>query len=602
MNKIKDYLKKNRRQLIISLLISIITMYFWTEYQDEKINKIDKITYNQYLELLEEDKIDGVYYNESSEWMTITLYNDETKEMSLEDRIDYKGYTKDDKRLVYFPGAKEFSRTELLKKNIILKIVPAKSTPLENIFNVITLIFPVFWIIMIFTMLKASLGSTESKKDLIQTSDKKFSDVINHEEIMDDIKFITDLVQHPEKGKDIGATVPKGILLSGPPGNGKTLIAKVIAGEANVPFVCANASKFIDRFVGQGARNVRELFKVAKQVAPCVMFIDEIDAVGDREHNKGTQENDQTINALLQAMDGFTGREGIFIIAATNRPDAIDEALVRSGRFDRQIIVGPPKNWRERKNLFDFYLDKFATTDDIDVENLSRQTSGFSGADIEAVCNEASIIAMMAGKKAIDHACVEEAIDKKIFKGNRSKKEEYLEDKKIVAYHEAGHAVMNYLLGEPIARASIQSTVSGVGGVVFSEDKDSVFMTNKDFENRILICYAGRASEEIKYDHVVTTGASNDITQATKVMTQYIEHYGFDKEFGMLDISVLSTEHLIDSGEITKKLSKMSRDLYAKCLNLLKENYRLVEAIAEALLEEETLSGEQITSIIKTHQ
>ena len=455
---------------------------------------------------------------------------------------------------------------------------------------------------MIFTMLKASLGSTESKKDLIQTSDKKFSDVINHEEIMDDIKFITDLVQHPEKGKDIGATVPKGILLSGPPGNGKTLIAKVIAGEANVPFVCANASKFIDRFVGQGARNVRELFKVAKQVSPCVMFIDEIDAVGDREHNKGTQENDQTINALLQAMDGFTGREGIFIIAATNRPDAIDEALVRSGRFDRQIIVGPPKNWRERKNLFDFYLDKFATTDDIDVENLSRQTSGFSGADIEAVCNEASIIAMMAGKKAIDHACVEEAIDKKIFKGNRSKKEEYLEDKKIVAYHEAGHAVMNYLLGEPIARASIQSTVSGVGGVVFSEDKDSVFMTNKDFENRILICYAGRASEEIKYDHVVTTGASNDITQATKVMTQYIEHYGFDKEFGMLDISVLSTEHLIDSGEITKKLSKMSRDLYAKCLNLLKENYRLVEAIAEALLEEETLSGEQITSIIKTHQ
>lgn len=602
MNKIKDYLKKNRRQLIISLLISIITMYFWTEYQDEKINKIDKITYNQYLELLEEDKIDGVYYNESSEWMTITLYNDETREMSLEDRIDYKGYTKDDKRLVYFPGTKEFSRTELLKKNIMLKIVAAKSTPLENIFNVITLIFPIFWIIMIFTMLKASLGSTESKKDLIQTSDKKFTDVINHEEIMDDIKFITDLVQHPEKGKDIGATVPKGILLSGPPGNGKTLIAKVIAGEANVPFVCANASKFIDRFVGQGARNVRELFKVAKQVAPCVMFIDEIDAVGDREHNKGTQENDQTINALLQAMDGFTGREGIFIIAATNRPDAIDEALVRSGRFDRQIIVGPPKNWRERKNLFDFYLDKFATTDDIDVENLSRQTSGFSGADIEAVCNEASIIAMMAGKKAIDHACVEEAIDKKIFKGNRSKKEEYLEDKKIVAYHEAGHAIMNYLLGEPIARASIQSTVSGVGGVVFSEDKDSVFMTNKDFENRILICYAGRASEEIKYDHVVTTGASNDITQATKAMTQYIEHYGFDKEFGMLDVSVLSAEHLVDSGEITKKLSKMSRDLYIKCLDMLKENYRLVEAIAEALLEEETLSGEQITSIIKTHQ
>lgn len=600
LNKIKEFLKKNKIQLIVSLVLSIATVWIWNDYQETKQNKIEKITYNEYVQLIKEDKIDTVYYNESNEWMTVTLFNNETKDLTFEERLEYEDYKKEDKRLVLFPGSREFERTTLMEDNIIVDIVDRKSSPLETIFNGITIVLPIFWIVMIFSMLRTSIAGDTSKKDLIQTSDVKFDDIIGHDEILDDIKFITELIQHPEIGDKIGAKVPKGILLSGDPGCGKTLIAKAIAGEAGVPFLYQNASSFIDRFVGMGAKHVRDLFKVAKSVAPCVVFIDEIDAIGvDREHNKGTQENDQTIDAMLQAMDGFSGREGIFIIAATNRPDVLDKALTRAGRFDRQIVVSKPRNWQIRKDLFDHYLSKFTVAENIDVENISKQVAGFTGADIAAICNEASIIAVMNEKEAIDHDCIEEAIDKKIFKGNRAKHEQYFEDKKIVAYHESGHAIMNYLLGEPIARASIQSTVSGVGGVVFNEDKESVFMTNKDFENQVLVLYAGRASEEIKYNDIVTTGASNDITQATKLMTHYIEHYGFDKEFGMLDVSVLSKEHLVDSAEITKKISNMSRELYSNCVKMLTENYHLVEALANALLDVEVLSGKEIYDVIE---
>ena len=597
--KIIEWIKKNKSSIIISFILSITITTIWQSYFSSKeIEEIETISYNEFLELVEDDKVDEIFYNKANEWMTITLYNEETKNMSIKDRLDYEGYENSDKRLVAYPNYDEF-RKDMLGHNINLTVINENLTIIERIFSLISIMFPLLWIFIIAKMLVSQTSGDIKKKDIIQTSDVKFDDIIGHEEILDDVKFITELIKNPEKGKEIGAKVPKGILLSGDPGCGKTLIAKAIAGEAGVPFLYQNASCFVDRFVGMGAKHVRDLFKLAKQNAPCIIFIDEIDAIGgDRNNGKGTSENDQTINALLQEMDGFSGREGIFVIAATNRPDILDSAIVRAGRFDRQIIVSPPRSWEVRKELFNHYLDKFQISDDIDVDNLSKQVAGFTGADIAAICNEASIIAVMNNKSCIDNECIEEAIDKKIFKGNRSKKEQFYEDKKIVAYHEAGHAVMSYLLNEPIARASIQSTVSGVGGVVFNEDKDSVFQTKKDFENRVLICYAGRASEEIKFDDI-TTGASNDITQATQVMTQYVEKFGFDKEFGLLDISVLSKEHLMNSREITHKLSKMSNTLYNKCKDLLNENYNLVEILATKLLDVETLSGNEIMELFK---
>ena len=596
--KIREWFKKNRGLIIISFLASIITITILQNRQLSQQPEIKTISYQEFEQLVEEEKVDSIYYNKSNEWMTITLFNVESKTLDAKERLNYQGYTNEDKRNVSYPAYEEF-RHDMLSNNINMIIVDPKVSFIEKALSIVSLMFPLLWVFIIMRMLISSTQGNVKRKEIIQTSNVKFTDIIGHEEILEDVKFITELIKNPKLGDDIGAKVPKGILLSGEPGTGKTLIAKAIAGEAGVPFLYQNASSFIDRFVGMGAKNVRDLFKLAKENAPCVLFIDEIDAIGgNRNNGKGTSENDQTINALLQEMDGFTGREGIFIIAATNRPDILDSALVRAGRFDRQIIVSAPRDWGVRKDLFEHYLNKFKVLDDVNIVNLSKQTAGFTGADIAAICNEASIIAVMQEKDAIDMDCIEEAIDKKIFKGNRAKKEKYFEDKKIVAYHESGHAVMSYLLGEPIARASIQSTVSGVGGVVFNEDKDSVFQTNIDFENRVLICYAGRASEEIKFNYV-TTGASNDITQATNVMMNYIEKFGFDKEFGLLDIGVLSKEHLINSEEITNKLSNMSRNLYEKSLSLLKDNYKLVENLATKLLEVGTLSGEEITELFK---
>lgn len=601
MKKFFEYCKTHKKQIVKYILwivwIWVLLSMFLSDMT--KDSNIEIVPYSSFLEDVKSGKVDTIYYNSDMEYMTYTLFNDDTKDMSLEDRKSYKHYKNSDKRQVLYPGGDEFRADMLEKYDVNLKVVSKPHSFLSILMDAITLAVPLAFFFVILSMFKQQMRGI-SKKDVIQKSDVKFTDIIGHEEILDDVKFITELISNPDKGNKIGAKAPKGLLLTGEPGTGKTLIAKAIAGEAGVPFLYQNASSFIEMYVGLGAKRVRDLFKIAREQAPCIIFIDEIDAIGtDRNSNKGTSENEQTINALLQEMDGFTGREGIFVIAATNRADKLDKALVRSGRFDRQITVNPPRDWTVRRDLFKHYLNKFSVSDDVDIDNLSKQVSGFTGADIAMVCNEASIIAMMQNKTAIDNDCIEEAIDKKVFHGNRSKKESFIEDKKIVAYHEAGHAVASYLLGEPIARASIQSTISGVGGAVFNEDKMTLFQTNRDFINRIMIAYAGRASEEIKFGDV-TTGASNDITQATDIIVQYVERFGFDKDFGMLDVSLLSERHLMSGNEMAQKFGHMSKDLYDDTLMLLKDNYDKVELLATKLLECETLSGDTITKLFES--
>lgn len=598
-SKFKKYIKQNKQKIIRMLITWVICVICllstMSSIKSQQLAKIEKVEYTEFLDDVKSGKVDTIYYSASDEWMTYTLLNDDTKDMTQDERENYT-YKSKDKRRVQYPAYDTF-RKDMLEEDVHLVLDRNNASIVEVLSMLISLAIPIVWIVLIMKMMNGQAKGVDAK-DIIQTSDVKFSDVIGQDEILDDVRFITELLKNRDLGEEIGAKVPKGILLSGEPGTGKTLIAKAIAGEAGVPFIYVNSSSLIEMFVGLGAKRVRETFKIARKNAPCIVFFDEIDSIGIKRDTRGSNtENEQTINALLQEMDGFTGRDGVFIIAATNRADKLDSALTRAGRFDRQIVINKPRDWKVRVKLFEFYLKRFSVSDDIDVETLAKQISGFTGADVAAICNEASIIAVMHKKSYIDMACLEEAIDKKVFKGNRAKEEHFKEDKKIVAYHEAGHAVMHYLLGEPMSRASIIGTTSGVGGVVFGEDSDTQFLTKEYYENRVKICYAGRASEQIKFNSV-TQGASSDITQATGILEEYVSRLGFDEEFGLLDMNVLAEKQIIDKSNAFELMQKKSKELYTETVELLIKNYDLVERLAQALLESETLSGKEIEEIL----
>lgn len=591
----------NNRNLYILLGVVLGTMLiaWFVMPHDVDTKNIEIMEYADFLTKLEAGEVDQISYNRSSEYMIVSFFNDETREMSPEDRQAYE-YPVESKRAVKYPATDTF-REMCLQYGATPTMWTASSSFMDIISTIVTLIMMGGMVLILVVMLKAGplASMTAREKDLIKTSDVKFSDVIGQDEVIEDLKFIVDLMKDPSMGEKIGAKIPKGLLLQGPPGTGKTMLAKAIAGEAGVPFLQQAGSSFIEMYVGVGAQRVRSLFKIARKNAPCVIFIDEIDAVGSARSKSGTSEHEQTVNALLEQMDGFSARDGVFIIAATNRADQLDEALVRPGRFDRAVTVNPPADWHARKKMFDHYLEKLTLAPDLDIENLARQTPGFTGADIAAICNEAGMIAVMTKKDTVDMACLEEAIDKKVFMGSRSKREQFKRDRHIVAFHEAGHAVMTWLLGEPISRASIQSTTSGVGGAVFGGDRESQFMTATDFRNQVMIAYAGRASEKIKFGDE-TTGASNDITQATGLLKQYVERFGFDKEMGMLDLSLLAKDRLVSAADTIKVLRRLSNELYTECTKLLKDNYRYVDVLAECLLSEESLAGPRIEHILQT--
>ena len=311
-----------------------------------------------------------------------------------------------------------------------------------------------------------------------------------------------------------------------------------------------------------------------------------------RGNNRGTSENDQTINALLAEMDGFGERGDVFVIAATNRAADLDKALVRAGRFDRTIKIEAPTKWETRKELFDHYLKDLKCSDDINTESLAKQTVGFSGADIAAVCREAGMVMFGRDGDILIHADLEEAIDKIVFKGNRSS-EEQKETLEIVAYHEAGHAIMNLLCGKPVARISIMGMTSGVGGAVFQSDDGKVFHTKESVEQDIMILYAGRASEEIKFGkNNITDGAGNDITEATKLLVNYLSRFGFDSESGLLDYSMLESTGMQE--DTKDRLKILSMEFYEKAVKRLQENYSSVESLAKMLLETKTLSGDEV--------
>lgn len=594
---IEKYLNKGGRRnlwitlMIVSVILISITMLDTMMYD---YNTPETVSTEEFMTSLKAGDIDTIYYDKTSEMMRYTLLNDETRNMTAKEREKYV-YEITDWRQTAYIGGEDFRRDMLVKYHVNLKIKTFEPA-MSGIWSIISS-FAIIVITFSLVLLLVQNGTMNTKKfDSMQGQvNTTFKDVIGQDEVLKDLEFIVRMMKG-EKLDTLGATIPKGVLLSGPPGTGKTLIARAVAGEAGVPFFSANASEFIDMYVGVGPKTVRTLFKQARKHKPCVIFIDEIDAVASTRGAQGTtSEDNKTVNALLQEMDGFNKESGVFVIAATNNPDSLDPAIVRAGRFDRQVIVNPPRDWHIRRKLFDLYIND--TPCDTDLDNLAKQTVGFTGADINAVVNEAKLVAAMNDKTALDADCFETAIDKKLFKANRSSSARHKRDVEIAAYHEAGHAVMNYLADMPIARASIIGSTSGVGGAVFQADKDSSqFSTKEEYEWQIKICYAGRASEAVKFGKI-TDGAGSDITQATKLIYTYCCKVGMSEEYGLLDIDVLkSVTPFAVPNDIMQKLS---RNFMSETSELIESNYDMVEAIARELLDKETISGGDIINIIE---
>lgn len=591
MNK-KEIQKRKKRGTIFTIVggiilgIILIAKFHTPPYE--------RMSYEEYQAHLNGGDIDVVTYSEDSEYMTIYLGNEETVGLSDE---ELENYDYDDNSIyrVIYPANEDFKK-ELLEQGVLVLKSQDEFLPYFTSYAV-TFIELGFLLIVILSMKKMMSMNDKSASTIIENADEltvTLDDVIGHDEIKDDLKLIIKQMKSGKKNKNL----PHGILFEGSAGTGKTMLAKAVAHDAGMSFISVNASQIVEMFVGVGAMRIRNAFKQARLVAPCVVFIDELDACGGKRGSRGNNtEHDQTIDALLTELDGFKDRGNIFVIAATNRVDMLDDALVRSGRFDRIVKVSIPKKWETRKEMFDAFLKKedFALASDVDTETLAKQTTGFSGADIDAIIRETAQIAYREDSNVIKQAYLEEAIDKKVFGGNRSNEEQHQKDLNIVAHHEAGHAVMMLLTNQAVCRISIMGMTSGVGGVAFGSDNDSVFQTKKEYENSVMAAYAGRASEQIFFgEDGVTQGAVNDIEQATRILAQYVKKFGFGNNGGLIDYDELIQSGMLQPDVVVEDMQTVSKRLYERTVALVMENKSVIDKLANVLLEKKSISGKNI--------
>ena len=472
-----------------------------------------------------------------------------------------------------------------------------------------TVVIPLLMFFVFFFYIRKTMSTVSTSVSGVQDAKKSevtFADVIGHDEIIEDLKQYIGILQNSDRLKKNHIRQPKGLLLTGSPGTGKTLLAKALAGEANVPFMYLNSSSVIDRYVGMGASNIRATFKKAREIAPCILFIDEIDAIGcSRENNSGADsgrnsEDDKTLLALLQEMDGFADMAGVLVIGATNCPDKLDPALKRTGRFDREIHILPPRDKATRLKLLEHYTKDLSLSNDVDLEALAAQLDGFTGADIAYICNEAAIIAISKANSDEYQLVTNdftEAVDKLLLKGNKRLAVVNKHDQIITAYHESGHAIAAILLGHKVIRATIHSTTSGVGGFVMQGSSENQMQTKQELEDQIRICYAGRASEYIKFkSDGITTGASNDIQKATSYIKAMVSSFGYDEESGLLDYAQLAPE--TTTGIITR-INMLAHKYFNDVLTLLSASYDKVELLAEYLIKYGELTEQEINDLLE---
>ncbi len=456
------------------------------------------------------------------------------------------------------------------------------------------------------------MGKSNAKVYIPSTDGIRFDDVAGEDEAKENLAEIVDYLHNPQKYSDVGASMPKGVLLVGPPGTGKTMLAKAVAGEANVPFFSMSGSEFVEMFVGMGASKVRDLFKQAKEKAPCIVFIDEIDAIGKKRdgHIGGNDEREQTLNQLLTEMDGFEGNNGVIILAATNRPESLDPALTRPGRFDRRVPVELP-DLAGREAILKVHAKKIKAADNVDFHTIARMASGTSGAELANIVNEAALRAVRNGRTVVEQADLEESIEV-VIAGYQKKNAIMTDDeKKVVAYHEIGHALVAALQTDsaPVQKITIIPRTSGALGYTMQvEQNDKVLMTKKELENKIATLTGGRAAEEIVFGEI-TTGASNDIEQATKLARAMITRYGMTDEFDMVAMETVNNQYLggdtslccsaDTQKEIDQKVVETVKTQHKKARQLISENREKLDELAKCLYEKETITGAEFMEILK---
>ena len=462
------------------------------------------------------------------------------------------------------------------------------------------------------SMMFGGAGKSNAKVYVQSTHGIRFADVAGEDEAKENLQEIVNYLHDPKQYEEIGASMPKGILLVGPPGTGKTMLAKAVAGESNVPFFSISGSEFVEMFVGMGASKVRDLFKQAKEKAPCIVFIDEIDAIGQKRNSGqfgGNDEREQTLNQLLTEMDGFEGNTGVIILAATNRPDSLDPALTRPGRFDRRVPVELP-DLKGREEILKVHAKKVKIAPGVDFNTVARMASGASGAELANIVNEAALRAVRAGRKSVTQADLEESIEVVI--AGYQKKNSILTDheKCIVAYHEIGHALVAVKQSNsaPVQKITIIPRTSGALGYTMQVDEGNHYLMNKaELENKIATLTGGRAAEEVAFNSI-TTGASNDIEQATKLARAMLTRYGMSDEFDMVALETVNNQYLggdtslacsaQTQREIDQKVVDLVKTQHEKAIRILTENRAKLDELAQYLYQKETITGEEFMDIL----
>lgn len=571
----KDKIVKIISYIILAVLIVTAGAGLYVGSGPGRPGKPKEIKYEKFLDMVDAGQIKEIKWNEDDE--AITAYDKKDKEYTTSNP------KYDDFKVDMLEQGVEVKESGMLKKYETPIMMAVQLLMYAALFYAMTKIM--------------GIGSIKSTRKKEQKSNVKFKDVAGLDEVKEDLMTVVDFLKNPDKYKEAGADIPKGVLLYGPPGTGKTLLAKAVAGEAGVKFIATSGSDFDEKYVGVGASKMRKLFDDAKNNAPCIIFIDEIDSMGGRRHSKQNNYDRQTLNTLLSEMDGFDGSNGVVVIAATNRLEDLDPALTRPGRFDNHFAVSLPESAKERRVIIDLYTNNKKFAEDVDFDAFAKETMGSSPATIKTVLNEAAIIAARDNNGIIDRKILDEAWMKQLMEGHLRRNGEK-NNIEVVAWHEAGHALAGLLLGQDLTKASIIPSTSGAGGATFITPKKLGLFTVKELKEQVIMLYAGRNAEALLTEsngeeEGVTTGASNDIEKATDIIKKMIVEYGMNDEFGLLNLDNLDVKPEV----ITKEAVKLAKTLQEQSLTLMKENIDRLRDIAEELMKKETLTGEEIRKI-----